>query len=210
MLNKILNETIKPVPIVSKREVYRLNRQDAIEILQKYMKGERYLRHSLAVEAIMKGLAKKLEPGNEEYWGIVGLLHDLDEEHCNWQEHPEVHGKTAVDILKKEGIDDEISFDAICAHNPASGVKPQTILQKAVYAADPMSGLCNATALCYPDKKISSVKVKSILKRIPETRFAAGANRQAILSIENIGIDMEEFATISLDAMKEISEEIGL
>ena len=66
----------------------------------------------------MKGLARKLEPENEEYWGMVGLLHDLDEEHCNWQEHPEVHGKTAVEMLKKEGIEDQVLFDAICAHNP--------------------------------------------------------------------------------------------
>lgn len=187
-----------------------MNRKEAMEILQKYMKDEKYLKHSLAVEAIMKGLARKLEPEKEEYWGIVGLLHDLDEEQCNWQEHPEVHGKTAVEILKREGIEDEELFDAICAHNPASGVKAKTTLQKAVYAADPMSGLCNATALCYPDKKISSVKVKSILKRIPEKRFAAGANREAILSIEKIGVDIEEFAVLSLDAMKEISEEIGL
>lgn len=187
-----------------------MNREEAYGILTKYMKGEKYIKHSLAVEAIMKGLARKLEPENEEYWGIVGLLHDLDEEHCNWKEHPEVHGETAVEILKKEGIDDTVLFDAICAHNPASGVKAKTKLQKAVYAADPMSGFCNAIALCYPDKKIASVKVKSVLKRIPERRFAAGANREAMLSIENLGIEMEEFAQIALDSMKQISEELGL
>ena len=187
-----------------------MNREEAFEILNKYMKGEKYLKHSLAVEAIMKGLARKLEPEKEEYWGIVGLLHDLDEEHCNWQEHPEVHGKTAVEILKKEGIEDEVLFDAICAHNPASGVKAKTTLQKAVYAADPMSGFCNAIALCYPDKKIASVKVKSVLKRIPEKRFAAGANREAMLSIEKLDIEMEEFAEIALNSMKEIAEELGL
>ncbi len=187
-----------------------MNRNEAYEILQKYMKGEKYLKHSLAVEAIMKGLAKKLEPQNEEYWGVVGLLHDLDEEQCNWQEHPEVHGKTAVEILKKEGIEDTTLFDAICAHNPASGVKPKTTLQKAVYAADPMSGFCNAIALCYPDKKIASVKTKSVLKRIPERRFAAGANREAMLSIENLGIEMEEFAEISLGSMREIADQLGL
>lgn len=188
----------------------KMTRQEAYEILEKYMKGEKYIKHSLAVEAIMKGLAKKIDPEKEEFWGIVGLLHDLDEEQCNWQEHPEVHGKTAVEILKKEGVDNQELFDAICAHNPASGVKPKTKLQKAVYAADPMSGFCNAIALCYPDKKISSVKVKSVLKRIPEKRFAAGANREAILSIEDLGIDMEEYAVIALDQMKEISDELGL
>lgn len=187
-----------------------MNREEAFEILQKYMKGEKYIKHSLAVEAIMKGLARKLEPENEEYWGIVGLLHDLDEEQCNWKEHPEVHGKTSVEILKKEGIDDQVLFDAICAHNPASGVKAKTKLQKAVYAADPMSGFCNAIALCYPDKKIASVKVKSVVKRIPEKRFAAGANREAMLSIEDLGIEFEEFAEIALDSMCRIADELGL
>lgn len=187
-----------------------MDREQAFKILQKYMKGEKYIKHSLAVEAIMKGLARKLEPENEEYWGIVGLLHDLDEEQCNWKEHPEVHGKTAVEILKNEDINDQTLFDAICAHNPASGVKAKTKLQKAVYAADPMSGFCNAIALCYPDKKIASVKVKSVIKRIPEKRFAAGANREAMLSIEDLGIEMEEFATIALDSMCKISDELGL
>lgn len=187
-----------------------MNRKEAFEILNRYMKGEKYIKHSLAVEAIMKGLAKRLEPEKEEYWGMVGLLHDLDEEQCNWKEHPEVHGKTAVEILKKEGIEDEVLFNAICAHNPASGVKATTTLQKAVYAADPMSGFCNAIALCYPDKKIASVKTKSVLKRIPEKRFAAGANREAMLSIEKLGIEMEEFAEIALNSMKEIAEELGL
>ena len=187
-----------------------MNREEAFEILQRYMKGEKYIKHSLAVEAIMKGLARKLEPENEEYWGIVGLLHDLDEEQCNWQEHPEVHGKTSVEILKKEGIDDQVLFDAICAHNPASGVKAKTKLQNAVYAADPTSGFCTAIALCYPDKKIASVKVKSVVKRIPEKRFAAGANREAMLSIENLGIEFEEFAEIALDSMCRIADELGL
>ena len=82
-----------------------MNREQAHEILMKYMKGENYIVHSYAVEAIMKGLAKRLAPGEEEYWGIAGLLHDLDEEQCDWQNDMSVHGPTSVEILKKEGID---------------------------------------------------------------------------------------------------------
>ena len=77
-----------------------ITRERAYEILQKYMVGEAYLQHSYAVEAIMRGLAKRLAPNEVEYWGIVGLLHDLDEEHCDWKNHPEVHGPTSVEILK--------------------------------------------------------------------------------------------------------------
>ena len=113
----------------------------------------------------MRGVAEKLAPEEVEYWGVVGLLHDLDEEHCEWKEHPETHGPTSVEILKKEGIDDPVLFDAICAHNPESGVKAKTKLQYAVLASDPMSGFLKAIAQIYPDKKIASVKHKSVLKR---------------------------------------------
>lgn len=79
-----------------------ISREQAHDILMKYMKGEAYIQHSYAVEAIMKGIAKRLAPEEEEFWGIVGLLHDLDEEHCDWKNHPEVHGSTSVEILKKK------------------------------------------------------------------------------------------------------------
>ena len=82
-----------------------MNREQAHDILMKYMKGQNYITHSYAVEAIMKGLAKRLAPDDVEYWGIVGLLHDLDEEQCDWQHDMGVHGPTSVEILKKEGID---------------------------------------------------------------------------------------------------------
>lgn len=188
----------------------RITRERGYEILTKYMKGERYLQHSLAVEAIMKGLAKKLAPGEEEYWGTIGLLHDLDEEQCDWEHDLSVHGPTSVEILKKEGVDDSEMFDAICAHNPKSGVKAKTTLQYAILAADPMSGFCKAVAQIYPDKKIASVKPKSVLKRFNESRFAAGANRDYMESIEYTKMSLNEFINISLEEMCAISEELGL
>ena len=120
----------------------------------------------------MKGLAKRLAPDEVEYWGIVGLLHDLDEEQCDWQNDMSVHGPTSVEILKKEGIEDKVLFDAICAHNPKSGMKAKTKLQYAVLAADPMSGFVKAVAQIYPDKKIASVKHKSVMKRFNELRLS--------------------------------------
>ena len=89
-----------------------MNREQAHAILMKYMEGENYITHSYAVEAIMRGLAKRLAPDEVEYWGIVGLLHDLDEEQCDWEHDMSVHGPTSVEILKKEGIDDpELDLD---------------------------------------------------------------------------------------------------
>ena len=187
-----------------------MNREQAHDILKKYMEGEAYLQHSYAVEAIMRGLAKRLAPEEEEFWGIVGLLHDLDEEQCDWRNHPEVHGPTSVEILKKEGIEDPVLFDAIKAHNPKCGMKAKTKLQYAVLAADPMSGFIKAVAQIYPDKKIASVKPKSIRKRFNELRFAAGANRDYMEAIEFTGLRLEDLMDIGLEEMREIADQIGL
>ena len=187
-----------------------MNREQAHDILMKYMKGEAYIQHSYAVEAIMKGLARRLAPEEEEFWGIVGLLHDLDEEQCDWKNHPEVHGPTSVEILKKEGIEDKVLFDAICAHNPKSGVKAKTTLQYAVLAADPMSGFVKAVAQIYPDKKVASVKPKSIRKRFNELRFAAGANRDYMEAIEFTGLRLEDLMDIALEEMRAIADILGL
>ena len=164
-----------------------MTRDQAYEILTKYMKGEHYITHSLAVEAIMRGLAKRLAPDDVEYWGIAGLLHDLDEEQCDWQHDLSVHGPTSVEILKKEGIDDPILFGAICAHNPKSGVKAKTKIQYALL-----------------------VKRKSVLKRFNEARFAKGANRDYMESIEFTGLMLEDLIDIGLEEMCAISDELGL
>ena len=174
------------------------------------MKGERYLQHSYAVEAIMRGLAKKLAPDDVEYWGIAGLLHDLDEEQCDWQNDLSVHGPTSVEILKKEGVEDQVLFDAICAHNPKSGVKAKTNIQYALLAADPMSGFVKAVAQIYPDKKVASVKHKSVMKRFNELRFAAGANRDYMEAIEFTGLSLDNLIDVALEEMCAIADELGL
>lgn len=187
-----------------------MNGEQAYEILHKYMKGERYLQHSYAVEAIMRGLAKKLAPDDVEYWGIAGLLHDLDEEQCDWQNDLSVHGPTSVEILKKEGVEDQVLFDAICAHNPKSGVRAKTNIQYALLAADPMSGFVKAVAQIYPDKKVASVKHKSVMKRFNELRFAAGANRDYMEAIEFTGLSLDNLIDVALEEMCAIADELGL
>ena len=188
----------------------RITREQAHDILMKYMKGERYIQHSYAVEAIMRGLAKKLAPNDVEYWGIAGLLHDLDEEQCDWQNDLSVHGPTSVEILKKEGVEDQVLFDAICAHNPKSGVKAKTNIQYALLAADPMSGFVKAVAQIYPDKKVASVKHKSVMKRFNELRFAAGANRDYMEAIEFTGLSLDNLIDVALEEMCAIADELGL
>ena len=188
----------------------KITRERAHEILMKYMKGENYIQHSYAVEAIMKGIAKRLAPDEVEYWGCVGLLHDLDEEQCDWQHDMSVHGPTSVEILKKEGIDDKELGDAIKAHNPKCGMKAKTKLQYSILAADPMSGFVKAVAQIYPDKKIASVKHKSVMKRFNELRFASGANRDYMEMIEFTGLSLDDLIDIALEEMGAIADVLGL
>ena len=188
----------------------KLTREQANELLHKYVKGEHYITHCYAVEAIMRGLAKRLAPEDVEYWGIVGLLHDLDEETCPWREDFSTHGPTSAKILRDEGFGDPVMENAIMSHNPVCGKNPETTLEYAIIAADPMSGFVKAVAQIYPDKKVASVKHKSVNKRFKETRFAAGANRQYMMEIEKTGISWDEFIDIALESMREIADEIGL
>lgn len=187
-----------------------LEREKAFEILNKYVKGDFYIKHSLAVEAIMRELAKRLEPSEVELWGIAGLLHDLDEESCPWQEDMSLHGPKSKEILENENFGNEILYHAIMAHNPKCGYRAKTKIEYALLAADPMSGFISAIAKGYPDKKVKSVKLSSILKRFKETRYARGANRSYMLAIEKTGITLEEFAELSLQAMCKIDREIDL
>jgi predicted hydrolase (HD superfamily) len=186
------------------------DRENAEVILKKYVKTDHFLRHSYAVEAVMRALRRKLEPEKEEEWAIAGLLHDLDSEIVDYMNHPELHGPKTIELLKEEGFGDERLYNAILCHNKATNAKMGNKMDQAIFAADPITGFINAITLVYVDKKISSVKVKSITKRMKETRFAAGADRTAMKSIEKLGISFPEFAELSLTAMQEISDVLDL
>jgi len=186
------------------------DRDRAIEILTEHLETEYLIRHSYAVEAVMRMLGRKFDPERENLWAITGLLHDLDADLVDYREHPELHGPRAIEILKQEGFGDEVMYHAIMAHNKATKTPIKSSLDRDIYAADPITGFINAITLVYPDKKIEKVKVKSITKRMHETRFAAGADREAMWSIEELDMDFRDFAELSLNAMKEISEELGL
>jgi putative nucleotidyltransferase with HDIG domain len=189
-------------------------RDKAVELVNKYLKSEHLIKHSYAVESVMRSLANKLEPQKADEWALAGLLHDLDSDmldYKNDENEAKVHGIKAVEILKNENFGNEFIYQGIMAHNgDINGTERKSIMDKAIYAADPITGFITAITLVYPDKKISSVKVKSITKRMNEMRFAAGANRDAMRSIEELGIPFNEFAEISLKAMQEISDVLGL
>ena len=184
-----------------------MTREEALALLGQHIGNERMIAHSLASEAVMRALARRLGR-DEEKWALAGLLHDLDVEICNAD--LDVHGLEAERILAERGLDADI-VDAIRMHNEkAAGQTRSTEFQHALAAGETITGLILATAMVYPDKKIASVKAKSVVKRMKEKAFAASVNRENIRECEKIGIPLEEFVELSLKAMGEISDRLGL
>lgn len=184
-----------------------MEREAALKLLKEYVKSEKMIIHSLCSEAVLRQIASKLGKDVEKY-GLAGLLHDIDVEICNAD--PKTHGIKCIEILEANGIESDI-IDAIAMHNEeASGKERLTEFQHALAAGETITGLIYATALIYPDKKMSSVKYKSVTKRMKQKAFAASVSRENIMECEKIGIGLDEFVQLSVDAMREISAEIGL
>ena len=185
-----------------------MDRSAALELLKEYVKNPKMISHCLASEAVMRALADKLGEDADK-WGLAGLLHDIDVEITNAD--PLTHSMESVKILEEKGVDQEV-IEAIMLHNEDSShnQKRSKKLHHALAAGETITGLIVATALVYPDKKIASVKPKSIVKRMKEKAFAASVKRENIMECEKIGLSIQEFAELSLKAMQEKSEELGL
>jgi len=181
--------------------------EEAREIFQEYVKADNLAKHCLATEAIMQALAKRLGE-DETLWAAAGLLHDLDFEET--KEDPASHALKTAHILEEKGVNGLI-IQAIKAHNAeALGIQRIQPIDFALTAAENITGLIVATALVYPDKKLSSVKASSVIKRMKEKSFARNVRREAILECERMGLDLNEFVEISLGAMQGISGVLGL
>ncbi|MBU2650781.1 MAG: HDIG domain-containing protein [Bacteroidetes bacterium] len=184
-----------------------MNRQEALDLLRHYVKNERMINHCLASEAVLRAMAEKLGQDVEK-WGLAGLLHDLDVEITNAD--PLTHTHETVKILREKGVDEEI-IEAIRLHNEyAHSDGRRELFHHALAAGETITGLVMATAMVYPDKKIASVKPKSVTKRMKEKSFAASVNRDTILECEKAGIPLDEFAALSIQAMSRISDQLGL
>ena len=186
-------------------------REKIQSLIDKYVTTEWLKLHMRESEVIMRALAKHLGE-DEDVWGIAGLIHDLDFDFVN--KDPNTHGVEFERILKEEGIElpTEV-LHAIRAHNEDSELisdRRESILDYALSASENISGFLVACALVQPDKKIASVGVDSVLKKLKKKEFARAVRRDLINDIEKVGISLEEFVGISLDAVKEISEEVGL
>ena len=183
-----------------------MNRDQAIAIVREYVKNENLIRHMLAVEAAMRFYARRYAE-DDELWGITGLLHDFD-----WEIHPtlEQHPIEGAPILRENGVP-ELIVRAILSHADHTGVPRETLMERALYACDEITGLIVAVALVRPSRSLHDLKVKSVKKKWKDRSFAAGANRAEIsAAAEEFGVEIWEHTGNVIEAMRTIAPELGL
>lgn len=187
-------------------------RNDAFALLKKYNKDPFHIQHALTVEAVMKWYANKLDYGEDaEYWGIVGLLHDID-----FELYPAEHCLKAPELLKEGGVSDDI-IHAVCSHGygitvecgTTIDVEPLHEMEKVLFAADELTGLIWAAALMRPSKSTKDMELKSLKKKYKSKGFAAGCSREVIeCGAAQLGWDLEKLLTMTLQAMAATEDEI--
>jgi len=183
-----------------------MDRTEALESIRENVENENLIKHMLATEAIMIALAKRFGEDEAE-WGLAGLLHDIDVELTGGD--MTTHSKLGADLARDLGAGEAIA-NAILCHNETHGITPKTNLEKALYCADPLTGLITAAVLVRPDKKLASLEAKSVRKRFKEKSFAAGASREQVAKCSGIGLELDEFIAIGLAAMQGIAADLGL
>ena len=183
-----------------------MTRDEALELLKKYNKDPFHLRHAITVEQVMRYFAQKLGYGEEEdYWGIVGLLHDLD-----FELYPEEHCVKGQEIMRSEGVPESIIHStASHGYGICVDIEPVHEMEKVLYATDELTGLIGACALMRPSKSVSDMEYKSLNKKFKQASFAAGCSREVIKSgAEMLGWDLQKLLTETLNAMKDKEETI--
>ena len=190
-----------------------ISREDAAALLKKYNKDPFHIQHALTMEAVMQWYAKELGYENDaEYWGIVGLLHDID-----FELYPEEHCLKAPELLKEGGVGDDI-IHAVCSHGygitvgcgKTIDVKPEHEMEKVLFAADELTGLIWAAALMRPSKSTKDMELKSLKKKYKSIGFAAGCSREVIeRGADQLGWELEKLLTMTLQAMADCEDEIN-
>ena len=190
-----------------------ISREDAAALLKKYNKDPFHIQHAFTMEAVMQWYAKELGYENDaEYWGIVGLLHDID-----FELYPEEHCLKAPELLKEGGVGDDI-IHAVCSHGygitvgcgKTIDVKPEHEMEKVLFAADELTGLIWAAALMRPSKSTKDMELKSLKKKYKSKGFAAGCSREVIeRGADQLGWELEKLLTMTLQAMADCEDEIN-
>jgi len=181
-------------------------REQAYALLVEYNDSPALITHALAVEGVMRHFARMLGE-DEEKWGVVGLLHDLD-----YQRFPEQHCTKAREILTERGVDEEY-IHAIQSHGYGlcSDVKPEHVMEKVLYTIDELTGLINATAIMRPSKSVLDLELKSVKKKYKDRSFAAGVNREVIeKGAAMLGMNLDDVITETIAGMRDVADAIGL
>ena len=181
-------------------------REEALALLKKYNKNIGLIKHAMAVEGVMRYMARK-RGEDEEKWGIVGLIHDLD-----YEQFPDQHCKKTEEILKENDWPEEY-IRAVVSHGwgICSDIKPESEMEKVLYAIDELTGLVVTSALVRPSKSVMDMKAKSVKKKWKQKQFAAGVDRSIIeKGAEMLGVELSELITDTIMGMREVADEIGL
>lgn len=185
----------------------QITREQAYDLLKKYNKDPFHLQHALTVEAVMKWYAKELGYGEKaQYWGIVGLLHDID-----FEQYPDQHCIKAPELLREGGVSEDI-IHAVVSHGYGItvDVAPEHEMEKVLFAADELTGLIWAAALMRPSKSTKDMELKSLKKKYKSKGFAAGCSRDVIeRGALQLGWDLDKLLTMTLEAMKATEDEIN-
>ena len=181
-------------------------RENALKIMRECIDNENLQKHCLATQVVMEFLARELGQ-DEEKWSLAGLLHDID--YVETANNPKQHGLIAAKKLEEMGYPEDIVY-AVKVHNEIHNLPRKSLLDKALYAVDPLTGLIVAATLVKPEKKIKAIDVSFLLNRFKEKSFARGANREQIALCEELDLSLEEFMKIALKAMQSIDKELGL
>jgi putative nucleotidyltransferase with HDIG domain len=181
-------------------------RDEAMALVKEFNKSEGLIKHALAVEAVMRYMARK-RGQDEETWGVVGLIHDLD-----YERFPDQHCKKTEEILRERGWPEGL-VRAVVSHGYGlcTDVEPQTEMEKVLYAIDELTGLVVATALVRPSRSVMDMAAKSVRKKWKDKAFAAGVNRAVIEDgARRLGMDLSDLITDTIMGMREAAEELGL
>lgn len=184
-----------------------IRREDAFALLRKYNQDHFHIQHALTVEGVMKWYATELGYGEDaQYWGIVGLLHDID-----FEQYPEQHCIKAPELLREGGVGEDI-IHAVCSHGYGITVdiKPEHEMEKVLFAADELTGLIWAAALMRPSKSVQDMEVKSLKKKYKSSSFAAGCSREVIQKgADMLGWELTELMQKTISAMRACEEDIN-
>lgn len=181
-----------------------MTRDECVQMVTEHCSNRNLFKHMLATEAVMRRLAERLGEDSEA-WARAGLVHDLDYDET--ADDPSRHGLVSGEKLVELGFSEEI-VHAVKAHN--QHVPCESAMDKALYASDPVTGLVVAAALMHPTKKLVGLDVDFVMRRFGEKRFAAGADRGQIQACSELGLSLEEFIGIAIEAMQNISDDLGL